>query len=102
MKEIVASLEKKLAFVDLNMEYPTEATVGTPPAHEADPIPEAPSAHEPEPTIPDPTPVSESVPPPVSHTIPAESVPVTVSEPTPKTVTKCYVRKPKSHIVPPT
>ena len=34
VEERVASLEKKLTFVDLNMEDPVEPTVGTPPTHE--------------------------------------------------------------------
>ena len=125
VKERVASLEKKLEFVDLNMDdHGAEAEVRTPPSHE----PEQPSHVDTEPIIPDPRPVSESVPNPEPHIeiipnserVPTESIPVTIPEfnpilesvntevaepaakPSPTPVMKCYIRKPKPHIEPTT
>ena len=118
VEERVASLGKKLEFIDLNMDDHGAEAVGIPHTHE--PQQPSPTEH----TIPDPilVPVDEPssepakavpevIPQFVSETVPKsepvlESVSTEVAEPTakpsPTPVMKCYIRKPKPHIEPTT
>ena len=103
VEDRVASLEKKLVFVDLGMEDPTES------AHEASPTHEPTPAPIPE-VVPQTEPVSESVP--IPEAVPEvtpQSEPEPMSFPEPmaaefetvsKSPIKCYIRKPKPPVIP--
>ena len=100
VEDRVASLEKKLTFVDLKMEENAEPEVPlSEPACEASPVPEHPSA-----PIPDPTPVSESAPVPelipevTPQSEPEHASPEPVSFPEPM-ITESVVQKPVSVLV---
>ena len=104
VKERVASLEKKLEFIDLNMDDPVEAAAKTPPMHEPQqPLPTEPVLPDPNPVpADDPSSVSAPVVPEVVSQSISETVPESilesmcaepVSKPSPRPALKCYTRK---------